>query len=506
MREMGTEGIYYGGYGYSTFHFAEAFRALDWDPPRVMGTAFMFYSNSNEWAEGLEGWHGVDQLGEDGANPNYEAMIEALRGPLRARRRATSSSRSRTTPPGPRSTASPTRRSRRRAKCATASSASAGCRRRTAARRPTCSSGPATTRATRATSSRSASCAAASSASTGTTGRSGRRTARARPRGAQGTATSRHATAGGPWSRARPRVWARRSPTRQRRAGSTWCSSPAGRQRLEETAQHASAPITRCRGPRTGRGRPRQPGTRRRVSSPRPTTSRSACSSTDAAASAQGPFVEVELEPLLTNIAVNVTAPTVLTHTYGRRMKDAVVAASRSCPRWRRSRARSVRGVRRCEVVRAHPRRRAVGRAPRPRRRRRRLRHRRDRHADDARDAWSRRRHAEEETRMDAGDADRAAHAAGRRPAALYDVLGTEHRGYSHPDDQRHAEHGRRSPGATWSRRWGRSRRSSGSEAARRGGAGRSRAPRRGRVSGAHTQDPGAVTSARRSRRTARPT
>jgi branched-chain amino acid transport system substrate-binding protein len=76
MRDMGTEGIYYGGYGYATFHFADAFRALDWDPPRVMGTAFMFYSNSNKWAEGLEGWHGVDQLGEDGANPNYEAMVQ----------------------------------------------------------------------------------------------------------------------------------------------------------------------------------------------------------------------------------------------------------------------------------------------------------------------------------------------------------------------------------------------------------------------------------------------
>jgi ABC-type branched-subunit amino acid transport system substrate-binding protein len=41
-----------------------------------MGTAFMFYSNSNEWAQGLEGWHGIDQLGEDGQNPNYEAMRE----------------------------------------------------------------------------------------------------------------------------------------------------------------------------------------------------------------------------------------------------------------------------------------------------------------------------------------------------------------------------------------------------------------------------------------------
>ena len=76
MREMGAEAIVYMGYGYSTFNFAKGFKALGWDPPRFMGTAFMFYSNSNAWAEGLEGWHGVDQLGEDGANPNYEAMLQ----------------------------------------------------------------------------------------------------------------------------------------------------------------------------------------------------------------------------------------------------------------------------------------------------------------------------------------------------------------------------------------------------------------------------------------------
>jgi branched-chain amino acid transport system substrate-binding protein len=75
MREQGCDAIVYEGYGYSTFHFARAFKALEWDPPRIMGTAFMFYSNSNAWAEGLEGWHGVDQLGEDGQNPNYEAML-----------------------------------------------------------------------------------------------------------------------------------------------------------------------------------------------------------------------------------------------------------------------------------------------------------------------------------------------------------------------------------------------------------------------------------------------
>lgn len=76
MRAQGAEAIVYLGYGYATFHFYDAFKALDWDPPRVMGTAFMFYSNSNKWAEGLEGWHGVDQLGEDGTNPNYERMLE----------------------------------------------------------------------------------------------------------------------------------------------------------------------------------------------------------------------------------------------------------------------------------------------------------------------------------------------------------------------------------------------------------------------------------------------
>jgi hypothetical protein len=76
MRDLGSDAIVYVGYGYSTFHFAKAFQALNWDPPRIMGTAFMFYSNSNEWAQGLEGWHGIDQLGEDGKNPNYEAMRE----------------------------------------------------------------------------------------------------------------------------------------------------------------------------------------------------------------------------------------------------------------------------------------------------------------------------------------------------------------------------------------------------------------------------------------------
>ncbi len=76
MKALGTEGLYYGGYGYACFHFGPAFKALNWDPPRIMGTAFMFYSNTNRWEEGIDGWHGIDQLAAPGTNPNYEAMIQ----------------------------------------------------------------------------------------------------------------------------------------------------------------------------------------------------------------------------------------------------------------------------------------------------------------------------------------------------------------------------------------------------------------------------------------------
>jgi ABC-type branched-subunit amino acid transport system substrate-binding protein len=75
MKALGTEGIYYGGYGYACFHFGPALKALNWDPPKIMGTAFMFYSNTNRWEEGIDGWHGTDQLAAPGTNPNYEAMI-----------------------------------------------------------------------------------------------------------------------------------------------------------------------------------------------------------------------------------------------------------------------------------------------------------------------------------------------------------------------------------------------------------------------------------------------
>ncbi len=83
MKELGTEALVYVGYGYAAFHFGPILRELAWDPPRIMGTAFMFYSNRDEWAAGIEGWHGIDQLGEDGANPNYEAMVRRFEARFR---------------------------------------------------------------------------------------------------------------------------------------------------------------------------------------------------------------------------------------------------------------------------------------------------------------------------------------------------------------------------------------------------------------------------------------
>ena len=140
MRDMGTEGVYYGGYGYATFHFAEAFHALDWDPPRVMGTAFMFYSNSNKWAEGLEGWHGVDQLGEDGNNPNYEAMVKRFKARFgRETRNVVVALAYDTAAPAIHGIANA--EDPDAAEVATASTASAGCPRPTAAPAPTSSSG-----------------------------------------------------------------------------------------------------------------------------------------------------------------------------------------------------------------------------------------------------------------------------------------------------------------------------------------------------------------------------
>ena len=45
-------------------------RDLDWDPPRIMSTAFLWYINEASMLDDLEGWVGVDQVGDEVGDPN----------------------------------------------------------------------------------------------------------------------------------------------------------------------------------------------------------------------------------------------------------------------------------------------------------------------------------------------------------------------------------------------------------------------------------------------------
>jgi len=67
IRDQKPDCLAYLGYGYPTILMAPMFKSLDWDPPRVMTTAFQFCYAKPEWMAALEGWVGIDQMSE--ANP-----------------------------------------------------------------------------------------------------------------------------------------------------------------------------------------------------------------------------------------------------------------------------------------------------------------------------------------------------------------------------------------------------------------------------------------------------
>ena len=164
MRDLGAEGIYYGGYGYATFHFADAFKALDWDPPRVMGTAFMFYSNSQRVGRGPRGLARRRPARRGRRQPELQRDDRALREALRPRQPrnvvvALAYDTARVAIHGIGNAAIPDAPLGEGGHGA--HPLDAGHQRR--ARHATSSSVPTTARATRATSSPSASCAAASS-------------------------------------------------------------------------------------------------------------------------------------------------------------------------------------------------------------------------------------------------------------------------------------------------------------------------------------------------------
>ena len=157
MREAGTEGLYYGGYGYACFHFGAALQALR------MGSA-------PHHGDRLHVLFEQERVGLRESKAGTASTSSVRTVPIRTTtpwcnaspsgsvaRRATSWSPWPTTRLGWRSTASPTPTSPNRAGSKTGSSGSVGCPPPTAVPRPTSSSAPGTTRATRVTSSPSAS-------------------------------------------------------------------------------------------------------------------------------------------------------------------------------------------------------------------------------------------------------------------------------------------------------------------------------------------------------------
>jgi branched-chain amino acid transport system substrate-binding protein len=75
--EVHPEALAYCGYGYPTAMFNPILSDLGWDLPKIMSTAFMWYINESRILNDLEGWYGVDQIGDEVGepNPNYLPMV-----------------------------------------------------------------------------------------------------------------------------------------------------------------------------------------------------------------------------------------------------------------------------------------------------------------------------------------------------------------------------------------------------------------------------------------------
>ena len=74
IQASGAEGLAYMGFGWPTTLMRPMFERLDWDPPRIMTTAFQFCYASPKWMKALVGWVGIDQVCEE--NPLYGQFLE----------------------------------------------------------------------------------------------------------------------------------------------------------------------------------------------------------------------------------------------------------------------------------------------------------------------------------------------------------------------------------------------------------------------------------------------
>ncbi len=137
LRQVGADALVYMGYGMLAAKglLREALDKLGWDPPRIMGTAFMFYLMG---FDKFEGWVGVDQF--DPSNPLVEGVPRTVRRTGTARTRRSGRTRSPCSPTTPRacsSRACSARRSSRGPGSRPGSRRSDSCRARPAGRGPT---------------------------------------------------------------------------------------------------------------------------------------------------------------------------------------------------------------------------------------------------------------------------------------------------------------------------------------------------------------------------------
>lgn len=84
IRGQAPECIAYLGYGYPTILMGPIFHKMQWDPPRIMTTAFQFCYAKPEWMAALEGWYGIDQMCED--NPRLQPVFDRVAAKLGKRR------------------------------------------------------------------------------------------------------------------------------------------------------------------------------------------------------------------------------------------------------------------------------------------------------------------------------------------------------------------------------------------------------------------------------------
>jgi hypothetical protein len=74
LRDSGAEALAYMGFGFPTALMRPMFEKLEWNPPRIMTTAFQFCYANPEWMKALVGWVGIDQVCEE--NPLYPLFLE----------------------------------------------------------------------------------------------------------------------------------------------------------------------------------------------------------------------------------------------------------------------------------------------------------------------------------------------------------------------------------------------------------------------------------------------